>query len=141
AGQFGQINNAPHGRGPVWPSQKTKTPHRRQPVRGLVSSLTLPEGVSGVREVPAPAARKEQLANRQQQGKQQRSQRSRRYAAHGDLCFGCHGSVPGLNAKGRMMCPIEAHPSRLCQRFTSQGGVEQRHFTSAMLLSCPKRSC
>jgi hypothetical protein len=59
---------------------------------------------SGAREFPAPAARKEQQSDRQQQqGMQRGARRSGRCTAHVDVCFECHGEVPGvkgLNAKG-----------------------------------------
>jgi hypothetical protein len=56
-----------------------------------------------MREFPAPAARKEQQSNGQYQQRTQRAtRRSKRCAAHVNLCFECHGWVPGvkgLNAK------------------------------------------
>src|SRR5690242_20216847 len=67
------------------------------PVRGLVSFLALLEVSSGVREIPAPAARKEQQSNGQYQ--QTKQQRPERCVAHVDVCCECHGRMPGLNAK------------------------------------------
>jgi len=54
AGQFGQ-------------QQKTKTPHRLGAGAGFGVFLALLEVSSGVREIPAPAARKEQQSNGQYQ--------------------------------------------------------------------------
>jgi hypothetical protein len=52
---------------------------------------------SGVREIPAPAARKEQLSDGQYQQRTLRAaQRFARRAAHVKLSLQCHGWVPGL---------------------------------------------
>jgi hypothetical protein len=52
---------------------------------------------SGAREFPAPAALKQQQSARQYQQKMQRGvRRSARCAAHVDVCFECHGEVPGV---------------------------------------------
>lgn len=62
-----------------------------------------------MREFPAPAARKEQLSDRQyqQQRTQGRARCFRRCVAHVDLCFECHSQGAwGLNAKKGQM--IEA---------------------------------
>ena len=56
-----------------------------------------------MREIPAPAARKEQQSNGQcQQSKQRAARRFKRCAGHVNLCFEGHGwvsGVKGLNAK------------------------------------------